>query len=413
MFAEILLYIIAGTAAGVVVGLLPGIHPNTVFAVLIPAILAAGAAGSYPLMAFIVSVSITNTIVNFIPSIFIGAPEADTSLSVLPGHRMLLRGDGYGALFMTVCGSACSAILTVAALPLLLLAIPVIYASMNPVGHSYIHILLIAVVSILLYSERGWMKKAHAAFMFLVSGLAGAALLSSLPEQTVLFPALSGLFGIPVLMFGMKGKARMPRQKTGRRVKVPAARGAVTGWIAGLLVGLLPGIGSAQAGVLSGTALRGKEKDFMVALGGISTANMLFTLIALHSISKTRSGAAAAIQELGGMAGTADLLFVVAVSLFSCFIACLITLWIGRRSASVLAGADYRKVNLSVFMLVLALIAVVCGPVGLLIAALATAVGASCAVLRVRRMYLMGFLMLPTILYFSGLLPAFVSLAVP
>lgn len=408
MFLEILIFTFLGIAAGVLVGLLPGIHPNTVFAMLLPVVITAGASGSLPLTAFVVSISVSNTIVNFIPSIFIGAPEEETSLSVLPGHRMLMRGEGYRALFMAVTGSAAGAILTAAALPLLFFAIPLLYAGMR----AYIHLLLLLVFLLLLAMENGG-KRARAAFMFLASGLAGAALLYSMPSEAVLFPALSGLFGIPLLILGLRGRVTFPRQKTKKVASVRPLNGSVAGWFAGLLVGLLPGIGSAQAGMLSGAALRGRRQDFMVSLGAISTANIMFTFIALGVIGKARSGAAIALQETGGDLGAYGMVFIMAVSLFSCFTACLLTLWMGRRAAGMLSGIDYGKVNLAVLLAILILIVALNGPLGIAIAVLLTVMGLSCEHLGVKKMYLMGFLMVPTILYFSGTLPIFTAFMTP
>jgi putative membrane protein len=165
--------------------------------------------------------------------------------------------------------------------------------------------------------------------------------------------------------------------------------------------------------VLSGTALRGSTKDFMVSLGAIATANIMFTFIALGTIGKTRSGAAAALQEIGGIPGLDTVAFMMAVSLFTCFISCLLTLWMGRKAADTLSGVNYGKVNLTVLAAIFILIAALCGPAGVAIAALLTVVGLSCERLGVPRMYLMGFLMLPTMLYFSGLMPGFLAFMAP
>jgi putative membrane protein len=372
---------------------------------MFPAIIAAGASGSYPLMAFVVSLSVSNTIVNFIPSIFIGAPEEETSLSVLPGHQMLLKGEGYSALFMAVTGSFFGSLLTAAALPLLYFAIPALYAGMR----SYMHLLLLGTLALLLSMEKSWKDRALSAFMFSVTGLSGLFLLSSMPQEAVLFPALSGLFGIPFLIIGMRAGAAFPKQRRGRAVRIRPARGSVSGWLAGLLVGLLPGIGSAQAGVLSGSALRGRTKDLIVSLGAIATANITFTFIALGTIGKTRSGAAAALDEIGGIPRADAMAFMMAVSLFTCFISCLLTLWMGRRAAGLLSGVNYRKVNFTVLAAISVLVAVLAGPAGVAIAALLAVVGLSCQRLGVKMMYLMGFLMLPTMLYFSGLMPGFLA----
>ncbi|RJS70734.1 hypothetical protein CW714_06865, partial [Methanophagales archaeon] len=40
-----------------------------------------------------------------IPAAFVGAPEADTALSLLPAHRLLLEGRAYEATVLSAIGS--------------------------------------------------------------------------------------------------------------------------------------------------------------------------------------------------------------------------------------------------------------------------------------------------------------------
>ena len=98
---ELVLWLLAGTLVGMAVGLIPGLHPNTVLLASIPLFLVSPSAAT---LVFFVSLSVTNTIANFIPSVFFGAPEPGTALSVLPGHEFLLKGRGMEALFLTVVG---------------------------------------------------------------------------------------------------------------------------------------------------------------------------------------------------------------------------------------------------------------------------------------------------------------------
>src|SRR3989344_4357861 len=94
-----------GVLAGTVTGLLPGIHTNTV------AILAVGALPIFTryfslidIGIFLSAMVVVHSFLDFIPSLFLGAPDSDTALGVLPGHRMLLKGEGYDALKLTVVG---------------------------------------------------------------------------------------------------------------------------------------------------------------------------------------------------------------------------------------------------------------------------------------------------------------------
>ena len=49
--------------------------------------------------------SITHTFLDSIPSIYLGVPDPDMALSILPAHRMLLEGNGFLALKYTLYGS--------------------------------------------------------------------------------------------------------------------------------------------------------------------------------------------------------------------------------------------------------------------------------------------------------------------
>ena len=103
---EILFPLILGILAGTITGLIPGIHVNLISLLLF-------SFSSWllrffeisALFVFIVAMAITHTFLDFIPSIFLGAPDDDTALSVLPGHSLLLQGRGYEAVMLTLKGS--------------------------------------------------------------------------------------------------------------------------------------------------------------------------------------------------------------------------------------------------------------------------------------------------------------------
>ena len=145
MFFEIIVFFVFGTALGILAGLVPGLHPNTILMTLLSFFWLLEGYPTYYILTFVVSMAVSNTIVNFIPSIFVGAPDPGTCLSVLPGHRFLVRGEGHEALFLTVVGGVSVLVFTVLALPFLLWFIPFIYG----IVHMYIHSLLVAVVLLL------------------------------------------------------------------------------------------------------------------------------------------------------------------------------------------------------------------------------------------------------------------------
>ena len=108
MFEIVLLVLLAGvigTTLGILTGLIPGLHVNNVAIILLsltPAVAAflhstTGLGGATVLLlvaSAIVATSMAHTFLDFIPSTFLGAPEGDTALSVLPAHSMLIQGEG-------------------------------------------------------------------------------------------------------------------------------------------------------------------------------------------------------------------------------------------------------------------------------------------------------------------------------
>jgi len=396
MLIETAVFFAAGIVLGILAGLIPGLHPNTVLITMMPLLLFAQGHSHNAIIALVVSLSICNTVVNFIPTIFLGAPEPETCLSVLPGHKFLLRGRGYEALFLMVMGSVSAMMLTMIALPFILWFIPLLYANI----HSYMHWLLLFALALLLYGEKGKQKRLYSIFIFLVTGLAGVMILPAFPGDQALFPALSGLFGIPIIMTSMTQMTTFPRQRMKARPEWKWVKGGLAGWIAGMLVGILPGIGSAQAGVLASRMFRGKDRDFLVALGGIATSNITFTFIVLHSIGKTRSGAAWALSEVLEKITLNEVLFIMLIALSSCFLSGILTLKLGKSCLSLMEKINYRKLNVSVLILMVFLLIIFSGIYGMIIAALCAVLGLACIRMGVKKMYLMGFLMLPTILYY-------------
>jgi len=401
MLLGILLFMAGGTALGVLTGILPGLHPNTVFVLVLSlAVFFSGFPVIYTLV-FIIALSISNVFLDFIPSILFGAPDPDNCLSVLPGHQMLMDGRGYEAVLLSALGGLAAIILTLLTLPLLLFVIPGIYSHIHPA----IHILLIAVVGWMVWTEQG-LKKIWALAVFLLAGIFGMIALNTLPSSLSLFPALTGLFGFSGLIVSFYGKSRLPEQKKTARIQTGSMKGAVTGWFAGMLAGLLPGIGSSQAAVVTGQAFRTKTKDFLVSLGGINAANIIFTLVAFYTLGKTRSGAVSAIAQLTPSLSINELMLLMVVAMTTAFVSVILTLKTAGLAITHIHSISYRKLNLSIIIFLLAAVILLTGPLGLLISFSGTLLGIAAIKLGIKRSHMMGFLIFPTIIYFSGLTAA-------
>ncbi len=402
MFLELLLFTLAGCILGIFTGLTPGIHVNTLGIIMLGL---AGSINQFFIAALIISMAITHTIFDFIPSIFLGAPDPDTALSVLPGHRLLLEGRGLEAVYLTAVGGLGAMAAALLVFPVLLLSLPAAYYASRP----YIHILLAMIAGVMILTEKSMKKKAAGFSCFLLSGILGLMLLDSyfLPTGLLLFPIFTGLFGISSLLISMEGITRIPKQDISNPdiPRKAAAAGILKGLFSGSIVGTLPGIGAAEATVLTQEITRRRdEKEFLISIGAINTIVALFSMIALYTISKPRSGAAVFIDKIIGAFGFNELIFLLGVSLVSTGISVLLILRIAKAMAFHMQKINYKKTTAVVIGCLIALTIILTGLNGLLILLVATSIGVLPPLLGVKRSSLMGVLMLPLILFYSGML---------
>jgi putative membrane protein len=197
-------------------------------------------------------------------------------------------------------------------------------------------------------------------------------------------------------------KARIPPQEEVRSLRGDHRKPVIAGWLSGMFSGLLPGIGAVQAGIIVAQIFRSKTREFLTALGGINTANMFFTLVVFYTLGKTRSGAVAAISHVIDSLSINNMLVMVAAGILTAFVASAITLKIGRFSLQRVRNVEYKKMSLAIITMLLLLVVIISGPLGLLVSVTGMFTGLFCILSGSRRTHLMGFLLLPTILFFSG-----------
>ena len=259
---EILIGTLFGVVLGTTSGLIPGVHANTLAGVLLSLqVLLLSVFGPLALPGAMFAALITHTFVDCIPSTFLGVPDADTSLSVLPAHALCLEGNGEEAVRIAALGSACAIIIAVPLSVLCFIFLP----ALQPYFDWGIGILLIAVVGymIVMSEAPGW-----ACGIFAVSGILGIFTLryaylnwhTFAGGSTLLMPLLTGLFGISVLLTASQGV--IPDQYfRGLRIdNKTVVKSSILGTLAGIAVGWLPGLSNATAnGVLA--SVSGYDKD--------------------------------------------------------------------------------------------------------------------------------------------------------
>jgi putative membrane protein len=266
---------------GSLTGLIPGFHVNNVALILLalaPVFLSWGIPLS-AVAAIIVSTGTVHTFLNYIPSALLGAPDGDTALSLLPGHRMLLSGNAPRGVAWSARGSQLGLFLS---LPLIIVARIAFGDELGWYDYlrNIIFFLLLAISFLLLATETTrldwpkWMRKLSrnllgtdsrfAGFLaatgfFLLAGFYGWAVFSlparspvGIPDASLLLPSLAGLFGIANLLDIYATTSHIPPQNEDWTLPPAKPLFVPCFWsgVAGASMGVLPGMTASQATVL-------------------------------------------------------------------------------------------------------------------------------------------------------------------
>lgn len=349
------------------------------------------------LALFIVAMSITHTFLDSIPSIFLGAPDGGMELSVLPGHRLLLEGRGYEAVFLTVVGSFFAVIASLSLVPVLIPLMRWGYPLIQP----YIVYILIAASIMLIYRESK--SRFKALLTYLLAGLLGIGVLTMPKLEQPLFPMLSGLFGISILVLSLMKKTRIPEQDiTYPKLKIEEVLSYLgLGFVASLLTGTLPGLGASQAAIIaSSVKKKNKPENFLMLLGGINTVVMVVSFIALYSIDKARNGAILVVSKILGEFNFGYMVLFLVVSLVVAGVASILALKIAKIFSKFMVKVHYGNMCMTVISLIIILVFILTGPLGLFILAVSSFLGMVPSLMGIGKNHLMGCLLFPIILFF-------------
>ena len=397
-----------GCILGAVSGLVPGIHSNTIagltVAFAVPLTFLLGPEG---VCCMIVSVMVVHTFLDCVPSTFIGVPDPDTVLSVLPAHRMYLKGQGEAAVRVSALGSLFGFVFC---LPLFVLFYYILPQFQGVIDWVIGLVILLAAVLLIVFSK----TPLWSLLIFLVCGALGVfsmyfsyLSIGAFGIGEILLPLLSGIFGIPVLLSALKQSGTtVPQEFSGigtgwREILFSSAKGTA----AGAIVGWLPGFSSGTANAL--LSIRRKGVDFetgrphgyILATSAANTANAVLGIAALYAIGRMRSGAMVALASFDlpniflmlAAAGAAALFGYFATVLFS-------------KASTFFARINQKRLSFAVLIFLVVLTALLCGPFGLFILVLATAAGMVPVMLGVSRIYGMGAVMIPVMLFTLGIL---------
>ena len=421
--------VLLGLGTGAATGLAPGLHVNNVAAVVLAtraswvALVLGPWSTSDPatlgllLSCYLLATAVSHGIFDFVPSVFLGAPTEETALSILPGHRMLLQGEGPRAVALAARGAVLGTAMAAAAL------LPLRWLLGEPVGlaeafRPWTWLFLAAMLAAMLATEirgrrRRLQRLLRAAWVQLIAGLLGFVVLrgaSGLDPNAALFPLFSGLFGLPTLVLALWTRpGEIPEQKLDPLgpLGIPEAGQAARGALAGAAVSWLPGLSGGAAATLAsmGTSRKLPPSGFMVILGAVSSSTAVLSVAVLFMIGRARSGTAAAVRDLlGSPAGWPSVgaipvavLWLALASVIAAVLAAPLAAALARGLGPRWSRLDPRLLSGVTLVALGGLILLACGPLGGAVAAIACVVGLVPVRAGVRRIQLMASLLVPVL----------------
>lgn len=438
------LFALLGSIIGGFSGLVPGFHPNTLaaafssFPQLAATFTAIGCAlqfsdGSGPILlgCFLIGILAAHSLSEVIPTAMLGVVDDETLISQLPSQMLYNLGRADLVIESTIIGGL-GAVLLFAVLLLptrCLMGQPVaLYAAVKP----FMGLILISICCLVLVSSRNRGTFGRSMIVFSTAGLLGIAVLTSqLPTQlsahivgdgwkvdgsSFLLAAFSGMFALPSLVFSNDLARTKPRpRRSGDMIRIPRIGPVLRSMVPSVLVGWMPGITNAYATSLS----LGRRHDdsssiksactYLITYSATNVGGNLQSILAMSTIFRSRNGTLEAINNhvSSGSVGWFQMLDPPIAMLTFLWAACIGTVFgawlcssLGRR---ILLGSRAGRVPMlrpAIISFIMAMVIFASGPVGLIVLFSSFLLGSWTLAIGAPRIHLMGFLLVPVIVYF-------------
>lgn len=395
MLLELIFALTLGILIGIFTGLFPSLHINLVASIVSGFVIVSREEIRLGAIVFIVALSITHTFLDFIPSIFLGAPEEDSFLAAMPGHEMLLEGRGVEAVYYALIGAFVGIMGFLVLTPGLNYFVPLLFEGVR----KYFFVVLIFISFYLVLREK---KVLSGLVIFVFSGILGY-LSFNLNIEEPLLPLLSGLFGVSSLIVSLNYDTKIPKQIIMGIGEIGKDRGLVFNSFFSLMICpffcFLPGIGAGHAATFISEIRNLSRKGFIFVNGIAASFIMASSFFVVYLIGKARTGSAAFVIELGEM--SYDIMLIIFIAIFiSSIVSLFLGIFLVKKFSRLFERVNYRNLSLFVIFVILFVNLIFSKWIGLIVLTAGSCLGVMCSLLEVRKINLMGALILSSILYY-------------
>jgi len=374
-----LAFCLLGVGLGIFLGLVPGMHINNFLPFLIFLSFT-----NNQLFFFVIAASMAYVFSSFFPTILLGVPNEDTALNILPGHRLVLEGNAYSAVIVSLIGGLLVILFSVPFLLFFLNALPLLY----PTVQKIVPYMLIIILLFMFLPD-----KKQSIIVLVLSSILGFLTFSF----NLLLPLLSGFFGLSTILISILNDSSVSPQVMRFDSRLSLANLSVisfTSCFLSSIFGFIPAVSSSIVGTIASHVRKFDSEEFLVLLSGTNVTYMIYSFFALLLINKTRSGSAVFLSQIFEKE---SIFFVLGIILLSSALAFLICLFLAKPLVRLYKRLDYRKLSLLSVFLIIAVNFVLAGFFGLLILLASTSIGLLSNSLGVKRINCMAALIVPTI----------------
>ncbi|MBN1923656.1 MAG: tripartite tricarboxylate transporter permease [Nanoarchaeota archaeon] len=394
MLLNLIIALFLGIIVGAVVGFLPGLHPNTVAAVII--------ASDYNIenSVFLFACLISSNVFEFLSTCYLGVPEEGESLTRMPLHNLLMDKRGLAGMKIVAYSSIITYCVFLIFGALLHQEISLIYSFVK----NYAWTIMAGIALHLIIKDKSIRL---AALFFTLSGILGV-ITFNLNLKDPFLPLLTGFFGISSLIDLKNENNNIPKQMN--KVVVESSfsellKASIIGIISSIIMAIVPSMSPSQVGLVSEEFKKTKTSDELkiASMTSINIADNILSLIALTAINKARSGV---IEKIGGLIELSfnNYYLLLITGFFACTASCFLLIKTAKRVSKHVYIFNNKLTKLSVIIFVASLCLYFNGLPGLLILFTASIIGYYCIRLNVRRSQLLGCLVVPTIIFYLSII---------
>jgi putative membrane protein len=390
-----MLALIAGVAFGFL-GIMPFVHTNLLLQLF-------QSMFGNPLddAVFATALAFSHLAFEPVPALLLCVPTMTQNVSVLPGHAMVLKGEGARAFRSMLSSLVFSALLALAAAPIAFILLPQAFEAVKP----FVPLGLAAVFIAMFWGEGSLGKAARTFVPFALAGAFGLVALNSAMVREPLFPVLTGLFGIPAIMLALPPREKAAAGKTAEPADSDGVievkpRLVALGCALGAASVLLPALSPALVAGVVFTVMERRPEEFLSLTSSIVGSRAVFEIVALASIGKARSGSSAAVANALGGVSFNELALLTVAGIVALCLGTAAVLLLYKKIVGSARRLNSSRANAALLAFVAGALLFVSGPLGVLMAAVAAAIGVLPPLMKTNRSCLMAALIVPAIAYY-------------